>query len=106
MCVCVYFFLVSFLYPSHPLIITHPPFLSSHRQCSYIPSSIKDTYNRLKNSKGVTRGKKKYWVTSAIQRGLCNGPDGIVFASSSGISGGSSRRTLNNDEDDDEDDDE
>jgi len=98
-CFFFLFFLVSF-YSSFIHLIT-PPFFPSHRQCKYIPSSIKDTYNRLKNSKGVTRGKKKYWVTSAIQRGLCNGPDGIIFATSSGISGG--RRTLNNVNDDDDD---
>ncbi|KAL3811939.1 hypothetical protein ACHAXA_007219 [Cyclostephanos tholiformis] len=48
-------------------------------QCNYIPSAIKEEYSRLKNSKGVTRGKKKYWVTSAMRRGLCNGSDGIIF---------------------------
>ncbi|KAL3766369.1 hypothetical protein ACHAW5_000908 [Stephanodiscus triporus] len=51
-------------------------------QCNYIPPSIKEEYTRLKNSKGVTRGKKKYWVTSAMRRGLCNSDDGIIFASS------------------------
>jgi hypothetical protein len=50
------------------------------RQCAYIPQEIREQYTRLKLSKGVTRGKKKYWVTSAIQRGLCNGENGIVFS--------------------------
>ena len=54
------------------------------RQCTYIPKEISELYTRLKLSKGVTRGKKKYWVTSAIQRGLCNGENGIVFSSSVG----------------------
>lgn len=101
--VCVVYFFC--ILPCQFLFILHPSnytlLFPSHRQCKYIPSSIKDTYNRLKNSKGVTRGKKKYWVTSAIQRGLCNGPDGIIFATSSGISGG--RHTLNNVNDDDDD---
>ncbi len=50
------------------------------RQCAYIPKEISEQYTLLKLSKGVTRGKKKYWVTSAIQRGLCNGENGIVFS--------------------------
>lgn len=106
MFVCTFFCILSLLVFFHPSSLSqlHFPFFIAHRQCLYIPSSIKDTYNRLKNSKGVTRGKKKYWITSAIQRGLCNGPDGIIFATSSGISGG--RSTLNNVNDDDEDDDE
>ncbi|KAL7531780.1 hypothetical protein ACHAXR_004225 [Thalassiosira sp. AJA248-18] len=47
--------------------------------CTFIPKKVKDDYTRLKNCKG-TRGKKKYWVTSAEKRGLCNGENGIVFS--------------------------
>ena len=50
------------------------------RQCAFIPSEIKDEYSRIKNSKGVSRGRKEYWVESALRRGLCNGENGIVFS--------------------------
>lgn len=49
------------------------------RQCTFIPDDIKENYLRLKNSKGVSRGRKQYWVSSALRKGLCNGENGIVL---------------------------
>ncbi|KAL7523762.1 hypothetical protein ACHAXR_001479 [Thalassiosira sp. AJA248-18] len=49
-------------------------------QCTFIPNQIKDKYYMLKNSKGVSRGRKQYWVSSALRRGLINGEKGIVLS--------------------------
>jgi len=49
------------------------------RKCAYIPKELKEEYSRLKNGKGLPRGKKKHWVTSAVRRGLRNGDKGIVY---------------------------
>ncbi|KAL7536070.1 hypothetical protein ACHAXR_006901 [Thalassiosira sp. AJA248-18] len=49
-------------------------------QCTFIPNEIKEHYSRLKSSKGISRGRKQYWVSSALRRGLCNGEKGIVFS--------------------------
>ena len=50
------------------------------RHCPCIPSEIKDEYFKLKKLKGVSRGRKKYWATSATRKGLRNGKRGIVFS--------------------------
>mmetsp|Transcript_12479 Transcript_12479/g.20190 ORF Transcript_12479/g.20190 Transcript_12479/m.20190 type:complete len:114 (-) Transcript_12479:270-611(-) len=48
--------------------------------CTFIPKNTKESYSRLKSSRGVSRGMKQYWVSSALRRGLCNGEKGIVFS--------------------------
>jgi hypothetical protein len=50
-----------------------------YRQCPFISQEIKDEYVRLKQSKGLTRGKKAYWIEAAEERGLCNSEEGITF---------------------------
>ena len=41
---------------------------------------MKERYMHLKNNQGgMSRGRKKYWVTSAMRKGLCDGSDGIVI---------------------------
>ncbi|KAL7554110.1 hypothetical protein ACHAWF_017501 [Thalassiosira exigua] len=49
-------------------------------QCAHIPDEIKQEYARLKSAEGVSRGRKQYWVSSALRRGLRNGENGIVFS--------------------------
>ena len=39
--------------------------------CEHIPQEIRDKYWKLKSS-DKTRGKTRYWVTSALQMGLCD----------------------------------
>ena len=51
------------------------------RQCEHIPNQVKRMYVQLKKSKNMRKGKKLYWVTSAEERGLCDGKDGIEFKS-------------------------
>jgi len=58
--------------------------LCYYRQCTFIPNDIKEEYVMLKTAKGISRGRKHYWVTSALKRGLCNGERGIVVSSSEG----------------------
>ena len=45
--------------------------------CEYIPQEFRDKYWKLKSS-DKTRGKTRYWVTSAIQMGLCDLGEGRV----------------------------
>lgn len=49
--------------------------------CQFIPEEIKADYLRLKDTKGLTRGRKRYWVSSAARIGLCDGQKGIVLSS-------------------------
>ena len=52
----------------------------SSRKCKHIPKDMKERYMHLKNNQGgMSRGRKKYWVTSAMRKGLCDGSDGIVI---------------------------
>eukprot|EP00578_Thalassiosira_sp_NH16_P013603 CAMPEP_0181114636 /NCGR_PEP_ID=MMETSP1071-20121207/21000_1 /TAXON_ID=35127 /ORGANISM="Thalassiosira sp., Strain NH16" /LENGTH=318 /DNA_ID=CAMNT_0023198781 /DNA_START=84 /DNA_END=1040 /DNA_ORIENTATION=+ len=48
--------------------------------CTFIPKDIKEEYSSIKNSKGISRGRKQYWVSSALRKGLSNGEGGIVFS--------------------------
>ena len=57
-------------------------FLFLSRMCTFIPKEIKDEYMRLKDMKGLTRGRKRYWVSAASRIGLCDGEKGIVLSSS------------------------
>jgi len=64
--------------PSNSFLISLV-FISYYRQCPFISQEIKDEYVRLKQSKGLTRGKKAYWIEAAEERGLCNSEEGITF---------------------------
>ena len=51
------------------------------QHCKFIPEEIKAKYKILKNTKGVSRGSKSYWVESATRKGLrdLGNGEGIVF---------------------------
>ncbi len=48
--------------------------------CSFIPKEIKAAYTKLKGTKGLTRGRKRYWVSAATRIGLIDGYKGIVYS--------------------------
>lgn len=48
-------------------------------KCKFIPNEIKAKVAKLKKS--CPRGDKSHWVTSALNKGLVNGADGIVLCS-------------------------
>jgi hypothetical protein len=57
-------------------------FNSDHFQtCKFIPHELKAKHNRLKKTKGINRGRKNYWETSAARKGMMNTPRGIMFCS-------------------------
>jgi len=50
-------------------------------KCRHIPPDLKRRYTALKsNMNSMSRGRKKYWVTSALALGLRDGEGGIVLS--------------------------